>query len=1452
MSLTRRSLQVVAFIATLVVGTAAMAVIVTQTTWFKEWLRGFIVRQAEDYVNGRLSIGRLDGNLFFGVELEDVDVTVNGKTVVDVKDLGLDYNAFTFLGGGVVLDTIRITEPTILVEKTADGWNLTELIKARTPDPDEPRTRRPLEIGEIGISDGTLLFEGEVAGTTGAIDAPSRIDRLDASVGVASDAEELRVDINHVSLRAAEPEFGVNALSGTVRRRENTVYLDGIAFRTEESSLALSGSIENIEDGAPIINVQATSDKLDTDEIGRIVPALRGYGLQPAFEVTAEGPADALAVAINLRDGRVGEVNADLTVDSETPGRRIAGTVQMTHVNVGPLAKSATLRSDITGQGRIDLALPEGRLPLSGTYDVTASNIEVAGYRAQNVTADGRIDGRVIRVNAAASAYGGRATAAGTIRTGQPMALDLEGRAANLDLRNLPPSFNAPGVESDLQFTYHLTGRGPVYAGDVTMAPSTLAGAAIGDGTTATFRVGDGAPQYSAKGQVANLDLQAVGQGFGIEALGTDRYQSDITATFDLTGSGGGRYPLAIDASGTATDSRVFGASFPRLDFTANLGNGDATVSAIGQFANLNPEAVSGNSRLAGDLSGALDVKATIRGYAGGIGPDDVDASGRINLANSRVADFAIDTAVFDGRFAGREGDITQLSIAGPDLNIQGQGHVALNDTGASNLTLHAETPALERIGELIDQPLKGAVVVDATVTGNATRLDAQGMLKGSNIGHGDNEALALNSAFTLSVPDLTMADASVTAKTDATFLELAGQRVNELTAETTYSMDRLEFNATAQQELRQLEAAGSVVLHPDHQEVHIGNLALRSEMIQWNTQPGSEAVVRYGQGRIAVRNFTLLSGDQRITADGELGSPTDTLRVRAENVDVAQLDTLFLGNQRVSGRLNADAVISGSTSAPDVRGEFTLSPGAFREFMFESFGGTVDYSGQRVTLDVRLQQNPQAWFTAKGVAPLTLFRANPPERVGEHDEPAPGEAVNLEIASSEIDLGVVQGFTSYVTNVTGTMQANVTVTGSGFDPHMDGAIEIRNGAFEVPELGTAYTGLDTRIDLQTDQVSITEMRILDENGQPMTVGGTLGVHARSVGAVNIGIQSDEFEIIDNEVARLHLDTDLRLTGELRAPRLEGAVDVATGTIYVSELVMLLSSDAYSTEAAPATPQTSANPAEVETPGLFESLDMAVGIGIPSNLVLSGRDIQPANAPIEIGDMNVAVGGAVQLRKAPGGELQLLGEVNTIRGSYTFQGRRFEIGRDGIIRLTGGDEIDPLLDLRATRVISGVETTVRIQGTMRQPELSFSSNPPLEQADILSLIVFNQPINELGEGEQVSLAQRAGALAGGYLASGLATSIGNALNIDEFQIQAAGDQGGGPQLTVGEQIGNNLFFRLRQGFGAGQATELILEYQIREYLRLQATAAEAQGGTQRVTFRRIERGGIDLLFFFNY
>jgi len=605
----------------------------------------------------------------------------------------------------------------------------------------------------------------------------------------------------------------------------------------------------------------------------------------------------------------------------------------------------------------------------------------------------------------------------------------------------------------------------------------------------------------------------------------------------------------------------------------------------------------------------------------------------------------------------------------------------------------------------------------------------------------------------------------------------------------------------------------------------------------------------------VVIDDIKLVNADQRIEAQGAIGSADETLHVKAENVDVAQLDALALGDQRLAGRLNANATVAGTTAAPRVAADFTLNDGAFRDFKFMSFTGKVDYAGSGVNLDVRLEQDPQAYLTAKGFAPTSLFRPTPREMEGEHMAPPADEAINIEVATSQVNLGVIQGFVPYVTNVTGTLQANFKVTGSGYDPHLDGAVDIKGGAFRIPDLGTSYSGLDTKIDLKPDLVTISEFRILDKNKQPMTIGGSLAVHERSVGEVDVKVQSDDFKIAANSTADLKFDTDVHITGTVRAPKVEGSIEVGPGTIDVADVLRIASSrSAYSTTATEITPENSAGPEPTtpELPGMFDALELRLGLAIPGDLLLKGNNIKPANAPINVGDMNAYVGGAVSIEKPSGGRLRLIGEVNTVRGTYTFQGRRFDIMRDGRIRFQGNEIIDPLLDLTAHRLIQGVDTFVHVRGSVRQPELSFSSNPPQDESDILSLIIFGIPTNELGEGQQVALAVRAQELAGGFLASGLSQAIGGALNLDEFDIQAAGENGLGPSVTLGQQVSKGLFVRLRQGFGAEQATEFILEYQLTNFLRLQGTVSDAGGSQQRNSFRRVERGGLDLIFFFSY
>ena len=420
-------------------------------------------------------------------------------------------------------------------------------------------------------------------------------------------------------------------------------------------------------------------------------------------------------------------------------------------------------------------------------------------------------------------------------------------------------------------------------------------------------------------------------------------------------------------------------------------------------------------------------------------------------------------------------------------------------------------------------------------------------------MGRGDSEALSLTSTFSAAVPDLQLAQARIQANSTATFLEISGQKINELTAETTladgarYSQSRLDFKGVAKEGQRELAAGGWVVVHPDHHEVHIGDLTLRTEQIEWRTPAGTSAAVQYTKDRIEVENLELVNGDQRITANGVIaGRRFDASRARAKtwmslsSTPCCSVTDGWLDDSPATRR------ISGTTRAPIVTSNFTLSQGAFRTFKFEALTGTVDYTRNGVAMDVRLQQTPTTWITAKGIAPLTLFQPTPPG-LDPHDEARVGGVVDIQVASSPIGLGLIQGFTPYVTNVTGTLQANVRVTGTGYDPHAEGAIEVHGGAFAIPELGTRYSGLDTRIDLQPDVVTVREFRILDSHGSPLTIGGTLAVHERSVGAVNITFESENFEAIHNRLAELTLDARMKLTGEVRRPRLEGTVDVESG-----------------------------------------------------------------------------------------------------------------------------------------------------------------------------------------------------------------------------------------------------------------------------------------------------------------
>jgi uncharacterized protein involved in outer membrane biogenesis len=1475
MRVLKRVAHVLLVVVMLLIGATAAAVIVSQTAWFKNWLRGYIIREAQQYVNGTLSIGRLGGNLFFGVEMENIGLSMDGSQVVAVKDLGLDYNVFQLLTKGLSVDNIRLDKPVIYLRRDGDTWSLSRLVKKQETEADRSGPNRPIAIDAIGISDGSIIVESPV-GTSG-VAVPKRFDHLDAKLSFKYEPVRYSIEISHVSFRGSEPALALNALSGGIAVKDDTLFVEKLALRTSETSLSFDGAVQHYLT-RPVFNLQINSDKLSVPELAQIVPALAGIRLQPSFNVKADGPLDALGLEMHVQSS-AGTASGKVVADLLEPGQSIRGQLSVRRLDLSALLNDPKQASGISADAGFDLhgeALSNIDT-LSGTVTLDSPRIAAAGYVAERVHAKARLDRRKIRLDGNAAAYGAAATVTGNVtlpesnRRNPTVRYDLRGRVQHADLRKLPPSLKLPPAATDVTGEYHAQSPvaqafepadglkpsdTPSLSVDLRFEPSTVAGAAIAAGSTAGVTVEGADLAYRADASVSDLDLQRLGAEFGVAPLTGDRYKSSFNGHIAADGRGTTLEAMAVTARGTLTDSAILDGTIPRLDFNANMAAGTVSAKVTGTFAGFDPAVATGRAETKGLVGGAIDGEATIAHISNGVTPDSVQANGKVTLDPSTIGGLEITRASLDGTYRDSTGDIRALEVVGRDVNLTASGTLALNESGQSNLKVHADSPSLGTIGALIDQPIGGIGKIDATITGNRRELKASGTVTGDGVKYGDNGALTIAGNVTAAVPELTLADAIVTADTDATFVSIAGQDINELDAKTTYQKQQLDFDATARQPQRSAAAAGSLTLHPDHQEVHLRTLGLQTQGQTWRLAPGADAAINYAHEAIAVSNVALVNGVQRIAADGTFGGSDDALKVTLTDVDVANVDAMLLRPPQLTGTLNASGTVRGTTAAPDVEAEFRINQGGVQQYRYDSFGGTIKYAGAGLTLDTKLQQNPTTSLTAKGYVPLALFngRASTEERAAAHGAPAPaGENIDLKIESTPIDLGFISGLTPALTNVSGTVQANVHVIGSAADPHPTGSIVIDKGGFTVASTGGIYSNLRGTIDLQQDKVHIEHIVVLDNHQSSLSITGDLAVHERGVGGVELYVTANDFKVVDNKLGNVRVNSNLEIAGELRSPRILGDFGVSTGQINLDQILALASDSAYSTE------QTNYLKGEEETePGTvrspFDAMTLDVRVTVPDDLVVKASEVRAPGAPVSLGAINVTLGGDLRATKASGRQTVLVGSVNTVRGTYDFQGRRFEILRDGTVRFGGEplNEIDPILDLRSRRLIQGVEARVNVRGQLTKPEIVLTSTPPLEQADILSLIVFNQPINALGEGQQISLAQRAQQLATGTLASALGSSIENALGLDTFEINTAPESGSTASVTVGQQLGQNLYVKVEQGIGVSNETNFILEYELTRWLRLRTNMLQGSSNQQQMMFQRAKGSGADLLFFFSY
>ena len=186
------------------------------------------------------------------------------------------------------------------------------------------------------------------------------------------------------------------------------------------------------------------------------------------------------------------------------------------------------------------------------------------------------------------------------------------------------------------------------------------------------------------------------------------------------------------------------------------------------------------------------------------------------------------------------------------------------------------------------------------------------------------------------------------------------------------------------------------------------------------------------------------------------------------------------------------------------------------------------------------------------------------------------------------------------------------------------------------------------------------------------------------------------------------------------------------------------------------------------------------------------------------------------------------GTVHVPEGSFSALGRRFTI-QNALITETGGDIEDPELEVKAQFENSSAAVTINVSGSAKDPEITMSSTPPMDQDAIAFFLATGRVQGRAAQqGSGVDLSSAATSVLGGLLFGQVRKSLASVLPVDVLTIET-GTGGGVAQASVGKYIGDRIFIGYRQSFTNDQfqnTSEGRIEYEISRSVEGQATVGD--------------------------
>jgi translocation and assembly module TamB len=365
-------------------------------------------------------------------------------------------------------------------------------------------------------------------------------------------------------------------------------------------------------------------------------------------------------------------------------------------------------------------------------------------------------------------------------------------------------------------------------------------------------------------------------------------------------------------------------------------------------------------------------------------------------------------------------------------------------------------------------------------------------------------------------------------------------------------------------------------------------------------------------------------------------------------------------------------------------------------------------------------------------------------------------------------------------------------------DPGLRGSIDFENGSLALEDVPNGLSQLHGTLEFNQDRLEVKSLTAMSGGGQ-LSVGGYL--------AYQHGLYAD-----------------LRVTGKgIRIRYPNGVSSLADGTFQLQGVrnSLLLSGNVLIT-------RFSVSP-DLDIAALAAQANSAqpvVSPDAPSNHIR--LDIHIVSSPqLNFQNTVAKLAGDVDLRlRGTVASPSLLGSVQITEGNALIAGTRYELQR-GTVSFSNPVRIEPSIDLSATAHVSDYDITLGLHGTPSKLSVTYRSDPPLPEADVVALLALGRSGDQqrlyTQQQEEAGANPTTDALLGGALNATVSSRVqklfgAGSVKIDPNYIGALGNSTS--RIIVEEQVGRDLTLTYATNVDTTQQQLLQAEIAINRHVSL--------------------------------